>query len=115
MALGCILSMIEAINLLDNKMILKNKRTLVFLIIAVMLLLTPFIAMQFTNEVDWTLSDFIIAGVLLFSTVFFIELTISMINKKQKRLILLVIILLLFILIWLELAVGIFGTPLAGS
>ncbi|MFD0991449.1 hypothetical protein ACFQ1R_15220 [Mariniflexile jejuense] len=107
--------MIEAINLLNNQMILKNKRILVFLIIAIMLLLTPFIAMQFTNEVNWTLLDFMIAGVLLFSTVFFIELTLNVIKKKQKRLILLVIILLFFKLIWLELAVGIFGTALAGS
>ena len=112
---GCILSMIETINLLNNKMVFKNKRVLVFLIIIVIVLLIPFIAMQFTNEVNWTLLDFMIAGVLLFSTVFFIELTLNVIKKKQKRLILLVIILLIFTLIWLELAVGIFGTPLAGS
>jgi hypothetical protein len=29
------------------------------------LLLMPFITIQFTNEVDWNLSDFVIAGILL--------------------------------------------------
>ena len=36
-------------------------------------------------------------------------------TKKQKRLILIAIVLLLLLLTWIELAVGIFGTPFAGS
>ena len=34
---------------------------------AAALLLAPLVAMQFTNEVDWTVSDFIFAGVLFLS------------------------------------------------
>ncbi|MGI9605951.1 MAG: hypothetical protein ACR2P0_07400 [Acidimicrobiales bacterium] len=31
------------------------------------LLLVPLVAMQFTDEVEWTLGDFIVGGALLFS------------------------------------------------
>ena len=44
---------------------MKNKRLILILITIVFLLLIPFIAMQFTNEVDWTVSDFIVIGILL--------------------------------------------------
>jgi hypothetical protein len=71
--------------------------------------------MQFTEEVNWTLADFIIAALLLIST----GLTINYILKKNKnpifRIGLLMILLATFILIWLELAVGIFNTPISGS
>lgn len=35
-------------------------------IIAALILLLPLVAMSFTEEVNWTLSDFVFAGVLLF-------------------------------------------------
>lgn len=37
------------------------------------------------------------------------------VSKKNNRLALIAIILIVFLLIWAELAVGIFGTPFAGS
>ncbi|MGK7368692.1 MAG: hypothetical protein ACNS64_00650, partial [Candidatus Halalkalibacterium sp. M3_1C_030] len=42
------------------------------------LLLIPLIAMQFTDEVVWTLSDFIFAGTLIFGT----GLTYKLLTKK---------------------------------
>lgn len=36
--------------------------------VAALLLLLPLIAMQFTDEVNWSASDFVFAGVLLFSS-----------------------------------------------
>jgi hypothetical protein len=45
---------------------MKPKNILVFFIATVLLLLIPLIAMQFTNEVNWSLFDFVIMGTLLF-------------------------------------------------
>lgn len=46
-------------------MVMKNKRLFLILIATVMLLLIQFIAMQFTGEVNRTVSDFIVMGFLL--------------------------------------------------
>lgn len=72
------------------------------------ILLIPFVAMQFTTEVNWTLSDFIIAGALLLSTGMLFEIAIRKIRNLRFRVVVCGIVLLLFLLIWAELAVGIF-------
>lgn len=71
--------------------------------------------MQFTNEVNWTFFDFIVAGVLIGGTGFLCELVIHKVQKKKDRIAICAGLVLVLILIWVELAVGIFGTPLAGS
>ena len=43
----------------------EKKRLSTLLTLAAFILLVPLIAMQFTEEVKWTLTDFIIAGGLL--------------------------------------------------
>ncbi len=82
---------------------------------AVSLLLIPFIAMQFTKEVNWSASDFIIMGVLLLLVGSGIEVVRRKNIKSTRRLIYIAMIVISFLLIWLELAVGIFGTPWAGK
>ncbi len=96
-------------------MISENKRLKAILAIGTLLLLIPFIGMQFSNEIDWKLNDFIIAGVLLYGTGLIIELILRKVNKQKDRMLLTIAALVLLLLIWLELAVGIFGTPIAGS
>lgn len=96
-------------------MILQNKRLLTILLISVLLLIVPFVAMQLTNEVNWSFSDFAIAGVLLFGTGLLIELALRKTKKFNHKIIAIVAIAILFLLVWAELAVGIFGTPFAGS
>ena len=93
---------------------IQNKRLAGILLTATTLLLLPFIAMQFTHEVNWSLSDFVIAGILLFGTGLTIELVLRKIRQTKYRLLLCSIILLALFLVWAELAVGIFGTPFAG-
>jgi len=44
-----------------------------------------------------------------------IEVVIRLVNKPRLRIALCLAILAMLVLIWAELAVGIFGTPLAGS
>lgn len=94
---------------------MKNKRLTIILSVAVLLLLIPFIAMQFTTQVDWKLNDFIVMGSLLFGVGLLCELVLRKVKSNVKRAISLAVVLLVFLLVWAELAVGIFGTPLAGS
>lgn len=94
---------------------MKNKRLIIILAVVGVLLLIPLAAMQFTSEVNWTASDFLIMGVLLLGTGLICELVLRKIKKRTNRLVLCLAVLGVFILVWMELAVGIFGTPFAGS
>lgn len=96
-------------------MIAQNKRLFAIVLTVALILLLPLVAMQFTDEVDWKLLDFMIMGVLLLSTGLMIELVIRRVRNMDYRIGIIAIILLALFLIWAELAVGIFGTPFAGS
>ena len=94
---------------------MKNKRLIGIVTTVAILLLIPLIAMQFTNEVNWELSDFIIAGFLLLGTGLVCEFVMRKVNKPIHRLAICGVVLLVLIIIWIELAVGLFGSPFAGS
>ncbi|TDN84749.1 hypothetical protein DET49_11870 [Salegentibacter sp. 24] len=94
---------------------MRTKRLFILVLIVGAILLIPFIAMQFTTEVNWTASDFIIMGILLLVTGLGIDLVLRKVSKTQNRLLISGIILAVFFVIWAELAVGIFGSPFAGS
>ena len=96
-------------------MMTQNQRSTLIYSIPFVILSIPLIAMQFTKEVNWTLSDFLIMGILLFTTVFTIDFVLKKFKTLKSRLILIVGIVVLLALVWAELAVGIFGSPLAGS
>lgn len=93
-----------------------NKRLIAILATAGALLLVPFISMRLGAEgVDWKIFDFIVAGTLLFGTGLGIEIALRVIKKFEYRVAACVAILVGLAVVWAELAVGIFGTPLAGS
>lgn len=92
-----------------------NKRLFAILAAAGAMLLIPFTAMQFTNEVNWSGFDFLVAGVLLTGTGLLVELVLRKVKTRAARFWLVGAILLLLALVWIELAVGLFGTPFAGS
>jgi peptidoglycan/LPS O-acetylase OafA/YrhL len=92
-----------------------NKRLTGILITVAILLLIPFTAMQFTHEVNWTLFDFVVAGVLLLGTGLLCELVMRKVKKVNHRIALCAVLLAALLLVWIELAVGIFGTPLSGQ
>lgn len=96
-------------------MITKNKRLIGIVLTAALLLLIPFIAMRLTGEVKWSRVDFIVAGVLLLGTGLMCELALRMVKKIEYRIAIIVAIVAVLFLIWIELAVGIFGTRFAGS
>ena len=81
----------------------------------VFLLLIPLIGMIITDEIKWGLFDFIIMG----SLIIFLSVTINFVynstNNIKSRLLYIGVLVLIFTLIWIELAVGVFGTTFAGS
>ena len=93
----------------------KNKRIVTILLAVPLLLLIPFIAMQFSSEVNWSVFDFLLMGLLLLGVGLVFETVLRKVANKVNRIGLIAIILITFLLIWAELAVGIIGTPFAGS
>lgn len=91
------------------------KKISYLLLFVILVLLIPFISMQFTNEVNWGLFDFIVAGTLLFGTGLTIDFIIRKIKSTQNRIIIISIIFFLLLLLWAELAVGIFDSSIAGN
>ncbi len=63
----------------------------------------------------WTVSDFVISGVLIFGTGIAIEVVKMKVKSTTHRVVIIVAIVAAFLLVWAELAVGLFGTPFAGS
>lgn len=96
-------------------MITKNKRLTAIVLTVALLLLIPLIAMQFTNDVNWSPFDFSVAGILLLGTGLLCELVLRKVTNSRHRVVIMLAILVALFLVWAELAVGIFGTPLAGS
>lgn len=92
-----------------------NKRLKIILLIVLGILLVPLIAMQFTSEVNWGIEDFALMAVLLFGTGLLIEVVLRYVQSKGNRILLCSLIIIALFLVWAELAVGIFGSPFAGS
>lgn len=85
-----------------------NKRLIVIVLSVAFLLMIPFTAMQFSNEVKWTGLDFMTAGILLLSLGLLCDFTIRKVRKIRYRIAICLAILAVFAAIWVELAVGIF-------
>ena len=92
-----------------------NKYQKIVFIATAVLLLIPFIAMKFTGQVNWSLSDFLVAAFLLLTFGFTFEWLYRKLVSVKFRWIILAALFVVFVLIWAELAVGVFGTPFAGS
>ena len=96
-------------------MITQKQRSIAIYATALTILAIPLIGMQFTNEINWSGFDFLTAGVLLIITAFGINTILNNVKLDSKRFLYIAIVLIALILIWAELAVGIFGSPFAGS
>lgn len=90
-----------------------NKKWSVFS--PLLLLLFPLVGTLVSNEVNWSFFDFIVMGILILSMSFGIKQVVMTTKNTNYRVLIIGMILLVFILIWVELAVGIFDTPFAGS
>ena len=77
---------------------------------AVALLVLPFVAMQFTREVNWTASDFIVFGAMLLAVGIPLELVARASRSWSYRVAALLALLGGFFTVWTNLAVGIVGS-----
>lgn len=76
---------------------------------AAALLATPFVAMQFTREVNWTAGDFLFAAIMIGLVGLAIEFAVRASRQGSYRLGFAVAVLASFLMIWVNLAVGIVG------
>jgi hypothetical protein len=79
-------------------------------IIAAFLLLLPFVAMQFTDEVVWDETDFAVIAAMLFGVCGAFELAARMTANTAYRAAVGIALVAAFLLIWINLAVGIIGS-----
>lgn len=91
------------------------RRLLFPFLIAGLILSIPWIAMQFTDEVNWTPFDFAVMGGLFCGVILTGDFILMRIRNRSSRILAMITLLVIAVLVWMELAVGILGTPLAGS
>lgn len=73
-----------------------------------LLLLVPLVAMQFTDDVAWTLFDFVVAGTLLFGAGLTFELIAGRMRSTKQRAVTGGTVFVVLAVVWAQLAVGIF-------
>lgn len=78
------------------------------------LLMIPLIGGFISEEINWSLADFLIGGVLIF-LVGTVEVLLWRSLPRKGRWPVMLFLMLLFAVLWAEMAVGIFGSPIAGS
>lgn len=94
----------------------KSNKRLLSLLSGASIILLIFAVLQLTigtgvdgQGFNWKLNDFVIIGFLLFDTAILCEFVLRKVKTHKLRLLICVFILLTFVLIWIDLAVGIFN------
>lgn len=78
----------------------KNTRLIVILVGALSLLLVPYFAMKFTDEVNWTALDFVTMGVMLLFTGIGIEVALMIVKVTWMRVAAVAGVLFAFVMVW---------------
>ena len=79
-----------------------------------LVLLVPIVGVIFF-ELNWSRFDFLVMALLILSLSILINLILYYLNSSKLKLLSIFFLVILFLLIWAELAVGVFGTPFAGD
>ena len=93
----------------------KQQKTALIFAIPTLLMVAAFISNNFVDGFNWSGSDFLIAAILLFGTASFIYMIASSKLSLRAKIISSIVIIFILIMIWVEMAVGLFGSPIAGS
>lgn len=96
-------------------MITQKQKTLAIFAVPALLLAAAFLGNLFVEGWNWSGFDFLVAAILLFGTAGLISLVRAVVKNRNYRIIISLVIVAILVLVWMELAVGIFGTPFAGS
>lgn len=91
-------------------MTLRLKNILRPLFVAMLILLIPALAMQFTGEVDWSASDFIIMGAIIFLVGLGFEAAFRTSGNVTYRIAFGIGLTATFLIVWANLAVGFVGS-----
>lgn len=78
------------------------------LAVTAVILMVPLVAMRFYNGVNWTVLDFVVAGVLLLTTGLVYEFAVRRVAGKNRRRAAGIGLMIIFAYVWAELAVGVF-------
>lgn len=89
---------------------MKKKNILIIAVVTASILMIPFIAMQFTDEVNWSVFDFIIMGILLFGTGLMYEFVSSRSENILYKIAVSIAVITGLLLIWINMAVGVIGS-----
>ena len=92
-----------------------GKRLQIPIVATLAILAIPIVAMQFTDQVKWGISDFVVGGILIFGVAIALDIGRKKLKNRKYRNLILLLIILIFLIIWVELAVGIFGSSFAGT
>ncbi len=93
----------------DNGAVLRQRLRIVGWTGAAVLLALPFVAMQFTREVQWTASDFAIFGAMLAAAGLGWEFVARKVDTAAYQLAAAIAVVTAFLLVWANLAVGLVG------
>jgi hypothetical protein len=84
-------------------------------LIVLLILMIPLIGMQINTDIRWSPFDFVMAGGLLFGAGLAYEGIRARLLTSSQRLWMVIGMSVVIVVVWLELAVGIVGTPFAGN
>ena len=85
------------------------------IVICISLLVFPLFFNIILDDFNWSTFDFAVMGFMLFFVGIALELVSSLVKGGKKKEILYGLIILLFLLLWAELGVGIFNSPISGD
>jgi hypothetical protein len=89
---------------------MQNKNIIRIALMTAFILLLPLLAMRFTDEVNWTWSDFVVADTLLFGSGLAYALLARKAGSTAYRAAVGVAVAAALLLVWINLAVGIIGS-----
>ena len=83
-----------------------TKHLSIFALITGLVLLIPLVAMQYTEEVNWTGSDFVFMGILLFGSGLVYELITRNMDSRQNKVLVGIIVSAIMLFVWVGGATG---------
>lgn len=86
----------------------KPKRVLLIALLTLTILSVFLVATFVSSEVNWSPFDFIVGGTLIFSFGLLINFILLKVKERKFKIFLSAGVILIFLIIWAELAVGIF-------